>query len=263
LQFWTLKVLSAEPDEVDEANRAEAIADTLLPSVKWITIYLGLSLYVALLLRSSAYRLGDPKIPLPDDRVEQMAKVAQRTVGTTASGTPPMMARHNQQVEVPLRGQRRAEVRVAQASTVAPLRGDFGNPPISDQSASSRAQAQEVDYHVGVRIRDRRILLGLTQQQMAELIGVTYQQAHKYEKGINRVSAGRLYTMARAFGVQVSYFFEGLLDEGSPPPSGSQRLLLELARNFVGIRDRRHQEAVISVARALADANDGKQLPAA
>jgi transcriptional regulator with XRE-family HTH domain len=112
-------------------------------------------------------------------------------------------------------------------------------------------------------MRDRRILLGLTQQQMAELIGVAYQQAYKYEKGINRVSAGRLYTMARALGVQVSYFFEGLLDEGRPPPSGSQRLLLELTRNFLGIRDRRHQEAVILIARALAGINDGKQLPAA
>ena len=56
-------------------------------------------------------------------------------------------------------------------------------------------------------MRARRILLGLTQQQIAELVGVTYQQAHKYEKGINRVSAGRLYTIARALGVQVSYQF--------------------------------------------------------
>ena len=52
-------------------------------------------------------------------------------------------------------------------------------------------------------------MLGLTQQQMAELIGVTYQQAHKYEKGINRVAAGRLYHIAQALGVDVSYFFEG------------------------------------------------------
>jgi transcriptional regulator with XRE-family HTH domain len=59
-------------------------------------------------------------------------------------------------------------------------------------------------------MRERRIMLGLTQQQMAELIGVTYQQAHKYEKGVNRVAAGRLYNIAQALGVDVGYFFEGL-----------------------------------------------------
>jgi transcriptional regulator with XRE-family HTH domain len=54
-------------------------------------------------------------------------------------------------------------------------------------------------------MRERRVMLGLTQQQMADLIGVTYQQAHKYEKGINRVAAGRLYSIARALGVEVGY----------------------------------------------------------
>ena len=52
-------------------------------------------------------------------------------------------------------------------------------------------RATDTDRHVGVRIRERRIMLGLSQQQMADLIGVTYQQAHKYERGINRISAGR------------------------------------------------------------------------
>jgi len=51
----------------------------------------------------------------------------------------------------------------------------------------------DVDRFVGGRIRERRVMLGLSQQQMANLIGVTYQQAHKYERGINRVSAGRLF----------------------------------------------------------------------
>ena len=73
-----------------------------------------------------------------------------------------------------------------------------------------RSRAQDVDRHVGARMRERRIMLGLTQQQMAELIGVTYQQAHKYEKGINRIAAGRLYNIAQALGVDVGYFFEGL-----------------------------------------------------
>ncbi len=61
-----------------------------------------------------------------------------------------------------------------------------------------RSRAQDIDRHVGGRMRERRIMLGLTQQEMAELIGVTYQQAHKYEKGINRIAAGRLHHIARA-----------------------------------------------------------------
>jgi transcriptional regulator with XRE-family HTH domain len=64
-------------------------------------------------------------------------------------------------------------------------------------------------------MRERRILLGLTQQQIAELSGVTYQQAHKYEKALNRIAAGRLYLIARALGVQVGYFYEGYRPEPS------------------------------------------------
>jgi transcriptional regulator with XRE-family HTH domain len=57
---------------------------------------------------------------------------------------------------------------------------------------------------------NERIMFGLTQQQLADLIGVTYQQAHKYERGINRVAAGRLYKVAQVLGVDISCFFEGL-----------------------------------------------------
>jgi transcriptional regulator with XRE-family HTH domain len=57
---------------------------------------------------------------------------------------------------------------------------------------------------------NERIMLGLTQQQLADLIGVTYQQAHKYERGINRVAAGCLYKVAQVLGVDISHFFEGL-----------------------------------------------------
>jgi transcriptional regulator with XRE-family HTH domain len=53
-------------------------------------------------------------------------------------------------------------------------------------------------------------MLGLTQQQLAEAIGVTSQQAHKYEKALNRISAGKLYAVAQALGVDVSYFYDGL-----------------------------------------------------
>jgi transcriptional regulator with XRE-family HTH domain len=120
-----------------------------------------------------------------------------------------------------------------------------------------RARPQDVDRYVGARIRERRILLGLTQQQMAELIGVTYQQAHKYEKGINRVASGRLYRIAQALGAEVSYFYEGLHAAGGFVPSPSQRMLLDLARNFLNIPDPKHREAVAKLARALAEDENG------
>jgi len=121
---------------------------------------------------------------------------------------------------------------------------------------AGRARPQDVDRYVGARMRERRIILGLTQQQMAELIGVTYQQAHKYEKGINRIASGRLYRIAQALGVEIGYFFEGMgRDNAKAPPQ--QRLQLELARNFTSIPIRRHQDAICSLARALSDPDAG------
>jgi transcriptional regulator with XRE-family HTH domain len=67
-----------------------------------------------------------------------------------------------------------------------------------------------VDVHVGKRIRHRRWLLGMTQQQLAEQVGIKFQQIQKYETGANRVSASRLYDIADTLGVPVSFFFEGL-----------------------------------------------------
>jgi transcriptional regulator with XRE-family HTH domain len=117
-----------------------------------------------------------------------------------------------------------------------------------------RARPQDIDRYVGARMRQRRTMLGLTQHQVAELIGVTYQQAHKYEKGINRVAAGRLYTIAQALGVEVSYFFEGIETPDRFVPSPQQRMLLDLARNYLNIPVREHREAIVALARALAAA---------
>src|SRR5687768_13259750 len=122
---------------------------------------------------------------------------------------------------------------------------------------AGRSRPQDIDRYVGARIRERRIMLGLTQQQMAELIGVTYQQAHKYEKGLNRVAAGRLYSIARALGVDVSYFYEGVQTGGSFVPSPSQRMLLDLARSFLNIPDQSRREAVAALARRLAAGENG------
>ena len=96
-------------------------------------------------------------------------------------------------------------------------------------------------------------MLGLSQQQMADMIGVTYQQAHKYERGINRISAGRLYEITRVLNVPITYFFEGLdLGEDEGALNTRQRMCLELARNFASIGNQRHQEALSQLARALA-----------
>ncbi|MGE5269292.1 MAG: helix-turn-helix domain-containing protein [Thiohalocapsa sp.] len=122
-------------------------------------------------------------------------------------------------------------------------------------AAASRrpaARTQDIDHHVGARVRERRIMLGLTQQQLADLIGVTYQQAHKYERGINRVSAGRLYEIAQVLSVPVGYFFDGLEGQGSRAVSPRERMCLELARNFAQIPNERHQEALSQLARVLA-----------
>jgi transcriptional regulator with XRE-family HTH domain len=113
-------------------------------------------------------------------------------------------------------------------------------------------RVQDVDRHVGARMRERRITLGLTQNQLAELIGVTYQQAHKSERGINRMAASRLYKVAQVLGVDASYFFEGLQGGETFRATPQQRLLLELARNFTAT-SREHQEAICSLVRTLAD----------
>lgn len=119
------------------------------------------------------------------------------------------------------------------------------------ERAASRAT--ETDRHVGSRIRERRIMLGLSQQQMADMIGVTYQQAHKYERGINRISAGRLYEISQVLRVPVAYFFEDLgEDHSNGPLDDRQRMCLELARNFAQIPNQRHQDALSQLARALA-----------
>src|SRR5262250_61554 len=116
----------------------------------------------------------------------------------------------------------------------------------------STGRTQDIDRHVGARVRERRIMLGLTQQQLADLIGVTYQQAHKYERGINRVSAGRLFEVAQVLSVPVSFFFDGLEQENGRAISPRERMCLELARNFAQIPNQRHQEALSQLARVLA-----------
>ena len=116
-------------------------------------------------------------------------------------------------------------------------------------------RANMADRHVGTRIRERRVMLGLSQQQLAAMIGVTYQQAHKYERGLNRISAGRLFDIASVLNVPISWFFEGIPADGTVAElSPRQRMCLELARNFAMIDNLKHQEALSQMARALVQA---------
>ena len=120
-----------------------------------------------------------------------------------------------------------------------------------DRPKKGRSTAA-IDDHVGARIHERRIMLGLTQQQFAELVGVSYQQLHKYERGINRVPAGRLFEIAHVLSVPVGYFYEGIGEEGVRPLPLRERMVLELTRNFADITDERHQQALVALTRALA-----------
>jgi transcriptional regulator with XRE-family HTH domain len=120
------------------------------------------------------------------------------------------------------------------------------------KSVARTSRTNDADRHVGNRIRERRIMLGLSQHQLADLTCVTYQQLHKFERGLNRVTAGRLFDIAQILGVPIDYFFEGLGPGYQPSPTVRQRMCLELARNFTLIADPRHQEALRLMARALA-----------
>ena len=115
-----------------------------------------------------------------------------------------------------------------------------------------RERSTVIDDHVSARIHERRIMLGLSLQQLADPLGIPYQQAQKYERGLNRVSAGRLFEIARVLSVPVGFFYEGIGEEGVRPVTQRERMMLEVARNFADISNERHQEALTALARALA-----------
>src|SRR4051812_45545729 len=121
------------------------------------------------------------------------------------------------------------------------------------QDELKNKRSSDMDRHVGLRVRERRIMAGLSQQKLAEMIGVTYQQAHKYERGLNRISASRLFEIAQALAVEPSWFFESLAEQGTPYElAPRQRLCLEFARNFSLIKDEKQQEVLGQMARSLA-----------
>jgi transcriptional regulator with XRE-family HTH domain len=120
---------------------------------------------------------------------------------------------------------------------------------------------RRIDQHVGERIRLRRAELGLTQEQLAEALEVSYQQIQKYETGANRISASRIFQMARRLDVDLHYFFEGLPveDRSEQPPlehGGRQRSAIELVRKFAQIEDPQVRAAIAGLVKAIVDRQD-------
>jgi transcriptional regulator with XRE-family HTH domain len=98
--------------------------------------------------------------------------------------------------------------------------------------------ATPVDAHIGQKIRTRRNLLGLSQTDLADAAGITFQQIQKYEKGANRVGASRLQQFSEALGVPPSYFFEGLPTVGKKTPAPQEGELSEgTIVSFLGTRE--------------------------
>ena len=116
-----------------------------------------------------------------------------------------------------------------------------------------------VDVHVGKRIRHRRWMVGMTQQQLAEKVGIKFQQIQKYETGMNRVSASRLWDISEALSVPVDFFFEGL-EAGSKPAETTlpgdilaDKEALELVRSYYAIPENQRRR-LFELARVLSDA---------
>ncbi len=125
-----------------------------------------------------------------------------------------------------------------------------------------------IDRHVGLRIRLRRKELGVSQEKLADQIGLTFQQVQKYERAANRVSASKLYEMARALNTSIAYFYEGLGDPGAAEssriaPSVHEFLLtsegMELAALFPRIRRARVRRRILDLVRAMAEDEDAEE----
>ncbi len=132
-----------------------------------------------------------------------------------------------------------------------------------------------IDTHVGARMRLRRTLLGISQEQLAAALGLTFQQVQKYERGTNRISASRLFQLSRVLDVPITWFFDEMdadvAAQGSRIPKGfaepaqgfeadpmSRRETLELVRVYYRISDRKVRKKLYEMTKALADeADDG------
>ena len=137
----------------------------------------------------------------------------------------------------------------------------------ADDRGNSR-RANPVDKHVGERVRMRRMLLGMSQEKLGEQLGLTFQQVQKYEKGVNRIGASRLFDLAHVLGVPIQYFYESMpaAVSGQAAMPGfadkpgdtyvadflSSRDSVELNKAFARITDPRIRRSIVDMVRSIA-----------
>lgn len=110
-----------------------------------------------------------------------------------------------------------------------------------------------VDKHIGQKIYSLRLAMGMSRQELGEKIGVTHQQCQKYEKGTNRVSAGRLALIAKVLGKPIDYFYEDINKDVNLMNTHHQRMCIEISRNFMKIKNSIYQDAVNTLVKTLAE----------
>jgi transcriptional regulator with XRE-family HTH domain len=135
----------------------------------------------------------------------------------------------------------------------------------------AKKQANPIDIQVGNRVRIRRMLIGMSQERLGDLLGLTFQQVQKYEKGVNRIGAGRLFEVSRILNVPVDFFYEGVAaqlaaqagmgePESAPPVmefvSSGEGLQLSLA--FMKIKDAKVRKRVLDLVKSLAEEEEQK-----
>jgi transcriptional regulator with XRE-family HTH domain len=127
-------------------------------------------------------------------------------------------------------------------------------PGLEDQ------QVHAVELLIGSRIRERRLSRGLSQQQLGLMTGVTLQQVYKYERGLNKISVGRLFTIAAALGVPPHWFFEGIDDLSTDPEESRWRARsLEIARIFSALEGEKLRHILSAMVEALASLGEDIQ----
>ncbi len=129
-----------------------------------------------------------------------------------------------------------------------------------------RSEAHPIDLHVGGKVRTRRKFLGISQEELANEIGLTFQQIQKYESGANRISASKLFEISRMLRVPIAYFFEGYaaLHEMIEDPATGQAIHsflmttegLELAEAFPRIKAPERRRKIIELVRVIAAGED-------
>ncbi len=126
-----------------------------------------------------------------------------------------------------------------------------------------------VDIHVGLRLRERRTLLGMSQSELGGRVGLTFQQIQKYERGSNRISASRLFQFAGILGIEVDHFFAGLelarresARLGDAGDAARMREILSLVRAYYGISDGKLRNELFELVKAIADGSAEVPTPA-